>query len=189
MLLRRGVLLILNVIYQISRLHRAKKSPILTRIVYFRTVTPSWIQWRLRNKAQSLTQCRRGSLLFSGFIHQISRAHAGFDLHLVFPNCNSSLSLLVALNWCTKLDVTLKSCPIVFEVIHHISRSQRKKHHRFWPKRASPACNSSFNSPMALKWCKKPDILWKGCSVVFRGHSSYFKVTWDEKSMISTQFE
>ena len=41
--------------HQISRLHRTKKSPILTRIGHFWTVTPVWIHWWLWNDAQSLT--------------------------------------------------------------------------------------------------------------------------------------
>ena len=42
-----------------------KKSPILTRIERFWTVTPVWIHWWLGNDAQSLKQHRRGALLFS----------------------------------------------------------------------------------------------------------------------------
>ena len=52
-----------------------KKSPILTRIGRFRTVTPVWIQWWLWNDAHSLKQHRRGGVLFFKVIHQISRSH------------------------------------------------------------------------------------------------------------------
>ena len=34
-----------------------------------------------------------------------------------------------------------------------------KKNRRFWPKLGFPDCNSSFNSPMAAKWCKKLNLL------------------------------
>ena len=54
---------------------RLKKSSILTQIGHFRTVTPVWIHQWLWNDAQSLKQHRRGALLFSKVIHQISRSH------------------------------------------------------------------------------------------------------------------
>ena len=44
--------------------HTVKKMLILTQIERFRTVTPVWIHWWLWNNAQSLTQYRRGALLF-----------------------------------------------------------------------------------------------------------------------------
>ena len=36
---------------------------------------------------------------------------------------------------------------------------------------AFPDCNSSLNSPMALEWCTKLDIVWKRCPIVFQGHT------------------
>ena len=51
---RRGALLFFNVIRQISRSHETKKSPIVTQIWSFRTVTPVWIHQWLWNDAQSL---------------------------------------------------------------------------------------------------------------------------------------
>ena len=55
--------------------HMAKKSSILTQIGRYRTATPVWIHRWLWNVAQSLKQQRRGALLFSKVIHQISRSH------------------------------------------------------------------------------------------------------------------
>ena len=37
-----------------------------------------------------------------------------FDPDWVFPHCNSSLNSPMAPKWCTKLEVALKRCPIVF---------------------------------------------------------------------------
>ena len=54
---------------------------------------------------------------------------------------------------------------------------------------AFPDCNSSLNSPMALKGCTKLEIGWKRCRVIFQGHPSNFKVTWGKKSPILTQIE
>ena len=45
--------------------------------------------------------------------------------------------------------------------------------------RAFPDCNSSLNSPMAMKCCTKLEIAKKRCPIVFQGHPSNFKVTRD----------
>ena len=50
---------------------RWKKLSILTRIERFLSVTPVWIHWWLWNIAQSLTQYRRGALLFLAAIKQL----------------------------------------------------------------------------------------------------------------------
>ena len=87
-----------------------KKSPILTQIGHFRTVTPVWIQWWLWHDAQSLKQHKRGALLCFKVICQISRSHrtkklANFDPNWAFPDCYSSLNSPTDLKWCTKLDI------------------------------------------------------------------------------------
>ena len=38
-----------------------------------------------------------------------------FDPNWAFPDCISSLESLMATKWCTKLEVALKRCPIVFQ--------------------------------------------------------------------------
>ena len=53
-----------------------------------------------------------------------------------------------------------------------------------WP---FPDCNSSSNSPMTMKWCRKLEVAWERCYIVFQGHPSNFKVTQDKKSPILTQ--
>ena len=45
----------------------------------------------------------------------------------------------------------------------------------------------SLNSPMAMKSCTKLEIAQKMCPVVFQGHPSNFRVTWDKKSPILNQ--
>ena len=40
---------------------------------------------------------------------------AEFDPDWAFPDCNSSLKSPMATKWCTKLEVALKRCPIVFQ--------------------------------------------------------------------------
>ena len=57
-----------------------------------------------------------------------------FDPDWVFPDCNSSLNSPMAPKWCTKLQIALKRCPIVFWVICQILRSHDSKNGRIWPK-------------------------------------------------------
>ena len=51
---------------------------------------------------------------------------------------------------------------------------------------AFPDCNSSLNSPMAMKCCTKLETAKKRCPIVFQGHPSNFKVTRDKTSPILT---
>ena len=123
------------VICQILKSHGTKKLSILTRIERFRTVTLVWIHRWLWNDAQSLKQHRRGALLFSRssikFQGHTGQKNANFYSNWAFPNSNSSLNSPRGLRRCTKLDVMYKSCPVIFEVIHQISRSRRLKNRRF----------------------------------------------------------
>ena len=52
---------------------------------------------------------------------------------------------------------------------------------------AFPDCNSSLNSPMAMKCCTKLETEKERCPIVLQGHPSNFKVTWDKTSPILTQ--
>ena len=55
------------------------------------------------------------------------------------------------------------------------------------PNWAFPDCNSSLNSPMAMKCCTKLETAKERCPIVFQGHPSNFKVTQDKTSPILTQ--
>ena len=57
----------------------------------------------------------------------------------------------------------------------------------FDPNWAFPDCNSSLNSPMAMKCCTKLETAKERCPIVFQGHSSNFKVTRYKTSPILTQ--
>ena len=57
----------------------------------------------------------------------------------------------------------------------------------FAPNWAFPDCNSSLNSPMAMKCCTKLETAKERCPIVFQGHPSNFKVTQDKKSPSLTQ--
>ena len=84
-------------------------------------------------------------------------------------------------------------CSIV-EVHYRFSRSYVKfqghtalKIVEFDPNWAFPDCNSSLNSPMAMKCCTKLETAKERCPIVFQGHPSNFKVTRDKTSPILTQ--
>ena len=57
----------------------------------------------------------------------------------------------------------------------------------FDPQWAFPDCNSSLNSPMAMKCCTKLETAKERCPIVFQGHPSNFKVTRYKTSPILTQ--
>ena len=113
-----------------------------------------------------------------------------FDPNWVFPDCNSSLNLPMAMK------LMHKAWSNIGEVPYWFSRSPVKfKVHTgqkiadFVPHWAFPDCNSSLNSPMALKWYTKLNVVKKRCRMVFQGHLSNFKVTQDKKSPILTRIE
>ena len=111
-----------------------------------------------------------------------------FDPNWAVPDCNSSLNSQMIIKWCTKLEVALKRCPIVFQC--HLSNfkvTQLKKMVEFDPNWAFPDCNSSLNSPMAMKCCTKLETAKERCPIVFQCHPSNFKVTWDKTSPNLTQ--
>ena len=57
----------------------------------------------------------------------------------------------------------------------------------FDPNWAFPDSNSSLNSPMAMKCYTKLATAKERSPIVFQGHPSNFKVTWDKTSPILTQ--
>ena len=57
----------------------------------------------------------------------------------------------------------------------------------FDPDWAFPDCNSSLNSPMAMKCYTKLETTKERCPIVFQGHPSNFKVTRDKTLPILTQ--
>ena len=78
---------------------------------------------------------------------------------------------------------------LFFKLIRQISGSHGTKIPDFDLNGAFPGCNSSLNSPMALKWCAKFNAVKKRRPIDFQCYSSNFKVTRAEKSKILIQFE
>ena len=127
----------------------------------------------------------RSSVKFQG---RTALKFVKLDPNWTFPDCNSSLNSPMGTKWCTKLEVALKRCPIVFQGhLSNLKVTRLKKIVEFDPNWAFPDCNSSLNSPMAMKYCTKLETAKERCPIVFQGHPSNFKVTRDESSPILTQ--
>ena len=98
---------------------KVKVTEVTTQLNRFRTVTPVWIHIWWRNDAYRLMLLRRGALLFSRssvkFQGHTALKIVEFDPDWAFRDCNSSLNSPMAKQWCTKLEVALKRCPIVFQ--------------------------------------------------------------------------
>ena len=87
-----------------------------------------------------------------------------------------------------------RSWSSIVEVPYCFSRSNVKfqghtalKIVEFDPNWVFPDCNSSLNSPMAIKCCTKLETAKEIFPIVFQGHPSNFKVSWDKTSPILTQ--
>ena len=85
---------------------RYKTSPILTQIGRFWTIGRS----QLSNPSD--LPCSRSSVKFQG---HTTLKMVKFDPNWAFPDSNSSLNTPMATKWCTKLEVALKRCPVVFQ--------------------------------------------------------------------------
>ena len=62
----------------------------------------------------------------------------------------------------------IRGALLVLKVIRQISRSHGTKIVDFDPNWAFPDCNSSFNSPMATKWCTKLEVAYKRSPIVLK---------------------
>ena len=107
---------------------RDNKSPILTPIERFRTVTLVWIHRWLWNDAQSLKQQRRGALLFVEVIHHISRSYGTKKSPILTPierfqTVNPVLIHQWLWNDAQSLKQQRRGALLFVEVIHQISRS------------------------------------------------------------------
>ena len=142
---------------------KVKVTEVTTQLNRFRTVTPVWIHIWWWNDAYSLMLLRRGALLFFKVIRQISRSH-GSKNRLIWPRLGIS-GLLLKFGFTNGYEMMHKAWSSIEEVPYCFSRSSVKfkgrtalkivKFDRNW---AFPDCISSFNSPMATKWCTKLEV-------------------------------
>ena len=163
-----------------------------TQFSRFRTITPVWIHIWWWNDAQSLMLLRRGALYFSRS-SVIFQGHTTKEKTLFW----TQIGIFRTVNpvWINDgYEIIHKTWSTIGEVPYSFSRSSVKfqgqrgqKITDFDPNRAFPDCNASMNSPMALKWCTKLNVVKKRCPIVFQGRPSNFKVTGNKKSQILTR--
>ena len=110
MMLRRGALLFLKVIRQISRSHGSKKRQIWPRLgvsgleLQFEFTNGYEMMHKAWSSIEEVPYCFwRSSVKFQG--HTALKS-VKFDLDWAFPDCNSSLNTPMAKKWYTKLEVT-----------------------------------------------------------------------------------
>ena len=96
--------------------------------------------------------------------------------------------------WIQGYEMMHKAWSSIEEVPYCFARSYVKFQGRtalkiveFDPDWAFPDCNSSLNSPMAMKCCTKLEVAQKRCPIVFEGHPLNFKVTRLKKLSILTK--
>ena len=127
---------------------KVKVTEVNTQLSRFRTLTPVWIHIWQWNDAYSLMMLRRGALSFLKVIHQISRSHGSKKrwiwprLIIIKKKCNEDMIIMI------NYGVTTRIC-----VGKHVLKSVE-----FDPDWAFPDCNSSLNSPMAMKCCTKLEV-------------------------------
>ena len=98
---------------------KVKVTEVNTQLCRFRTLTPVWITYgneimhTAGSSIEEVPYCfSRSSFKFQG--HTALKI-VEFDPDWAFPDCNSILNTPMATKWCTKLEVALKRCPIVFQ--------------------------------------------------------------------------
>ena len=109
MLLRRGALLFLKVIRQISRSHGSKKHRIWPRLgvsgllLLFEFTTGYEMMHKAWSSLEEMPYCFwRSSVKFQG---HMALKSVEFDPDWAFPDSNSSLNSPMVTKWCTKLEV------------------------------------------------------------------------------------
>ena len=139
---------------------KVKVTEVMTIFSGFQIVTPVWIHILRWHDAYSLMLLRRGALLFFKVIRQISRSHSSKN-HRIWPILGVS-GLLLQFEFTNGYDMMRKVWSSIEELPHCFSRSYVQfqghtalKIMEFDPNWAFLDCNSSFNSPMAMKWCTK----------------------------------
>ena len=142
---------------------KVKVTEVTTQLNRFRTVAPVWIHMWWWNDAYSLIMLRRGALLFFKVICQISRSH-GSKNRRIWPRLGVS-GLQLQFEFTNGYKMLHKAWSSIEEVPYCFWRSSVKfqghtaqKIVDFDLDWAFPDCNSSLNSPMAMKCCTKLEV-------------------------------
>ena len=117
-MLRRGAVLFLKVICQISRSHGTKnrwfwpKLSVSGLLLKFEFTNGYEMMHKAGSSIEEVPYCFwKSSVKFQGHTGQ---KMADFDPNLAFPDCNSSLNWPMAMKWCTKLWSSIGEVPYCF---------------------------------------------------------------------------
>ena len=142
---------------------KVKVTEVTTQINRFRTVTPVWIHILWWNDAYSLMLLKRGALLFFKVILQISRTHVSKNRR-IWPRLDVSGPKL-QFEFTNGSDMMHKAWSSIEEVPYYFSRSSVKfqghtalKIFEVDPNLAFADSKTSFDTPMAPKWCIKLEV-------------------------------
>ena len=113
-----------------------------------------------------------------------------FDPDWGFPDCNYSLKSPMGTKMMHRAWSSIVEVPYCFSSSYvKFEGHTALKIVKFDQNWAFPDCNSSLNSPMAMKCCTKLETAKERCPIVFQGHPSNFKVTRYKASPILTQIQ
>ena len=170
-----------------------RKTDDFTQIASFGTITAVWIHRWLQNNAQNLKWHIRDALLFFDvsikFQGHMGRKIGNYDPNWTSLGCNSSLNSQRAMKWCTKLEVALEKCRIVFEVIRQILRSHGPINRRLGSDLSISRWQLQFQFLNGYEMACIAFRSMKSFPIVLRGHPSNFKVTRVERSIVSIWFD
>ena len=135
---------------------KVKVTEVTTQLNRFRTVTPVWIHIWWWNDSYSLILLRRGALLFFKVIRQISRSHGAKNrriwLRLGVPGLELQFKFTNGYEMLHKAWSSIEEVPYCFSRLSvKFQGHTALKIIEFDPDWAFPDCNSSLNSPMAMK--------------------------------------
>ena len=139
----------------------------------------SWVITNVKRDVHAKGQGQRSKVKVTEFKTPFSRFRTVTTVWIHIWRWNHAYSLML-----------LRRGALLFcKVTRQISRSYDWKIIDFDPNWAFPDCNSSLNSPMAMKWCTKLEAASERYPIVFQGHPSNFKVIRDKKLLILTRIE
>ena len=113
---------------------------------YHHEIFRSYYQW------QKWRPCKRSRSEVKG------QGHRGHDPNFRFRTVTPVWIHIWWWNDTYSLMLLRRGALLFFQVIRQISRSHGAKIAEFDPDWAFPDCNSSLNSPMAMKWCTKLEV-------------------------------
>ena len=115
------------------------------------SVTPFWLcsHHRIIMKFSGVITLDQGK------VHAKGQGHRGHDPNFRFRTVTPVWIYIWWWNDTYILMLLRRGALLYFKVIRQISRSHGAEIAEFDPDWAFPDCNSSLNSPMAMKWCTK----------------------------------